>query len=102
MIKQEYLKGEDPCSEHYRWGAFHKFMKQNKFIDISSFQILYDLGENDANYAMGRAILFELVDRIDCPLELIDRVINTGDFTLSKHAEKRKAIRESITANKLS
>lgn len=48
---------------------------------------------------MGRAMLVDLIDRLDCPLELIDRAINTGDFTLSKHAVKRKAIRERITTN---
>jgi hypothetical protein len=101
LIKQEYLKGEDPFSEHYRWGAFHKFMKQNKSIDIASFYLLYDLGENDADPGMGRSILFDIINRIDCPLELIDRAIDTGDFTLSKHAVKRKAIRESISTNKL-
>ena len=77
-------------------------MNQNKSLEVSSFEVLYDLGEQDPDPGMGRAILFEIVDRLDCQLCLIDRAINTGDFTLSKHAAKRKAIRESIIANKLS
>jgi hypothetical protein len=38
-------------------------------------------------------MLFDIVKHSDCPIELIDRAIHEGDFTLAKHASKCKAIR---------
>jgi hypothetical protein len=92
-IKQKYLEGEDRCTEHYRWGAFNVFMQQNSKIDRESFSLLYDLGETDPDRMMGRSMLFDIVKHSDCPIELIDRAINEGAFTLPKHASECKAIR---------
>ncbi len=94
VIKKEYLKGEDVRSEHYRWGAFKDFFKKSSSIKQSLFYILYDIGKNDPDYAMGRAIIFDIIQHIDCPLELIKLATNDSDFTLAKHALKYQAIRE--------
>jgi hypothetical protein len=94
LIKEEYLKGEDHRTEHYRWGAFNTFLKTNVFLEKEKFEILYKLGKQDPDYAMGRSMIFDIIERLDCPLELINTVTNDSDTVLAKHALKCKAIRE--------
>ncbi|MEH2235304.1 hypothetical protein [Nostoc sp.] len=66
-IKKEYIKGEYQRTEHYRWGAFRAFLEANDFIPQEKFYILYKLGKNDPDYSMGRAMIFEIIKRLDCP-----------------------------------
>jgi hypothetical protein len=94
-IKKEYLKGEDRNAEHYRWGAFKAFIKKNDLIDTDKFYTIYGLAKNDPDYAMGRAMIFEISKRSDCPEKLIDTVIEDAvkksDKSLLNHALKCKA-----------
>jgi hypothetical protein len=92
-LNEEFLKGDDSNSEHYRWKAFRDFMSSNKVIEAKTFARLYQLGKNDADYFMGRAMIFDIVKRSDCPLELLEMVSNDEDAILAKHAIKHKSIR---------
>ncbi len=89
-IKKEYTTGEDKNTEHYRWYAFQKLMQANSVISQKIFYILYDIGKNDPDYSMGRAILFEILKRLDCPKKIIDIAIDDNDKVLAKHALKCK------------
>jgi hypothetical protein len=93
-IKKEYMKGEDRSTEHYRWGAFRAFLEANDFIPQEKFYRLYKLGKNDPDYSMGRAIIFEIIKRLDCPQELLDTAIGDSDITLARYALKRKSVRD--------
>lgn len=93
-IKKEYIKGEDHRTEHYRWGAFRAFLEGNNFIYPEIFYKLYNLGKNDPDYSMGRAMIFEIIKRLDCPQELLDTAIGDGDITLARYALKLKSIRD--------
>lgn len=92
-IKKEYIKGEDHRAEHHRWKAFRLFLQANDSIPEEKFNILYYIGKNDSDYSMGRAILFDILKRSDCPLELIDKTLNDNDVTLARHALKCKSKR---------
>ncbi|MGL5875678.1 MAG: hypothetical protein ACRC2R_25500 [Xenococcaceae cyanobacterium] len=94
LIKKEYLKGKDLRTEHYRWGVFNVFIKNSDFIVRDKFYKLYQLGKKDPDYAMGRAMIFELIARLDCPKELIDTATNDCDVTLAKYALKCQKSRE--------
>ena len=94
-IKQKYLKGEDTSTEHYRWWAFDDFLQKNKVISEKVFYQIYDLGKTDPDYAMGRAMRFDVIKRSDCPIELIDLATKDKDKALSKRASKLKSDRIS-------
>jgi hypothetical protein len=96
-IKKDYIAGEDRNGEHYRWRAFQEFLRANKIISQEAFYKLYDLGKNDPDYSMGRAMIFDLIKYLDCPQQLIEIAINDEDKTLVKHALKCKSFREKIT-----
>ena len=93
-VKKEYMKGEDHRTEHYRWGAYRSFIETNDFIPQEKLYILYKLGKNDPDYSMGRAIMFDIIKRLDCPQELIDAAIDDSDITLARYALKCKSIRD--------
>lgn len=95
LIKQEYLKGEDEATEHYRYGAFHAFMRSNKNITSAKFYILYKIGKGDLDYSMGRAIIFDIIKHSDCPKEIIEIATKDKDVTLAKHVLKYKIIRDN-------
>jgi hypothetical protein len=92
-ITKEYLKGEDTHTEHYKWCAFRDFMRSNSVIPKQIFHILYDIGKNDPDYAMGRSIIFDVIGRLDCPEEIIDMLIESEDKILAKRALKSKCDR---------
>lgn len=94
-IKQEYLKGEDASTEHYRWGAFKSFMQLGNSLSPQEFYALYEIGKNDPDYAMGRSIIFDIVEHLSCPEELIEMLTNDNDITLAKHALKYKSLRKT-------
>jgi hypothetical protein len=93
LISEEYSKGDDTRSEHYRWKTFKDFLKNKDLISRELFFLIYDLSISDPDYAMGRAMRFDLVKRPDCPLDLIEIAINDKDLTLSRHAQKCKSHR---------
>jgi hypothetical protein len=91
LIREEYSKGEDLNPEHYRWRVFKDFIANNNYIEREKFFLIYELGQNDPDYCMGRAMRFDLIKRLDCPQELIDIAINDSDKTLAKYASKYKS-----------
>jgi hypothetical protein len=95
LIKRQYVEGEDRRSEHYRWGAFQAFMRNNVLITKEVFHMLYELAKGDDDISMGRAMIFDIIKRLDCPQKLVDRAINDNDITLSRYALKCKTIRET-------
>ncbi|MEH2284699.1 MAG: hypothetical protein V7K90_25820 [Nostoc sp.] len=50
-IKEEYLKGEDENTEHYRWKAFHSFMQHNNLLSPEKFYMLYKIGKNEPDFS---------------------------------------------------
>ena len=90
QIKDKYLEGEDGSTEHYRWWAFTNFLQANHNLAQDKFYQIDNLGKNDPDFAMGRAIRISLMGHPNCPKELIDRAIANEEETLSKEALKIK------------
>jgi hypothetical protein len=95
MIVQSYNEAEDDAPEHYRWKAFKEFLRQNSFIPEERFWQIYELSLQDNDYAMARAMRFDLLQRGDCPLSLVEKAVNDSDHSLRKYALKQMNIRKS-------
>ena len=88
-LKERYLKGEDTSTEHYRWEAFVKFIKENKEnLTQEIIHKTYCLAKDDPDIAMGRSMIFRILDLDNCPDELIDLATKDEYKGLSKHAFK--------------
>lgn len=85
----DFQNGEDTNKEHYRWRAFTHYLKISKEIDGNNLRELYQLGEIDADYSMGIAIQVEILQRKDCPVDLINKALNSDEKTLVKVARRK-------------
>ncbi|MDJ0536713.1 MAG: hypothetical protein QNJ70_30200 [Xenococcaceae cyanobacterium MO_207.B15] len=51
------------------------------------------MSKKDPDYAMGRAMIFDIIKHINCPKEVIDLAIKDEDKALSRKASKIKEAR---------
>jgi hypothetical protein len=74
--------------EHQRWRAFVKFLEINKELSSEIFKQLYELGNNDPDEMMGGSMMKELLDRKDCPLDLLNYALESDRVFLVKTANR--------------
>ncbi|MDQ3686380.1 MAG: hypothetical protein M3430_12395 [Acidobacteriota bacterium] len=89
QIEAEWAKGDDRNTEHYRWRAFHDFIQSKETLDADTATALYDLGANDPDYAMGGAIMAEILWRKDCPKHLLESAATSERKHLRKIADRK-------------
>lgn len=97
-LRQEYEKDGTPeeyswrfyCfdDEHYRWGAFTRFLERNKNLPPETIKALYELGNNDPDDMMGGSMMQKILYRQDCPLELLEIASQSDRNFLVKSANK--------------
>jgi hypothetical protein len=63
QLETVWATGEDLNTEHYRWGAFHDFIKSKALLNEETANALYKLGENDPDVAMGGAMMAHVLCR---------------------------------------
>lgn len=86
-LVSEYEQSDDRNIEHYRWRAFKEFLKENKALPPETIFRLYGLGETDADWTMGGAMMRELLDRKDCPSQLLTTVLQSDRDFIVKAAQ---------------
>lgn len=74
--------------EHQRWRAFVKFLKKNNDLSAETFNQIFELGRNDPDKMMGGSIMKELLDRKDCPIELLETALKSDKDFLVKTANR--------------
>jgi hypothetical protein len=91
VFEEEWNKGEDQNSEHYRWRAFLNFLDSKRPLDADTVMALYDLGANDPDGAMAGSMMAAILRRKDCPVELLERASKSDQKFLRKIANERLA-----------
>lgn len=92
-----WADGTDVNLEHYRWSAFKQFLLANRTLTSTQFDHLWDLGRLDPDQAMGRAMLFEVILRRDCPRALLERAALSHDTALARKSQQVLARRFAPT-----
>lgn len=86
----DFQSGEDKNKEHYRWRVFTDYLKANKVIDENNLRELYRLGETDIDgYGMGMSMRIEILNRKECPADLINEALNSDEKPLIKVAKRK-------------
>jgi hypothetical protein len=91
VLEAKWTTGEDPNTEHYRWGAFLEFVDSRQFLDADTARALYKLGANDPDTTMGGAMMAHILRRQDCPKDLLESAAKCEESFLRKIANKRLA-----------
>lgn len=92
-----WTDGTDVNLEHYRWSAFKQFLHADRTLTSTQFDRLWDLGRSDPDQAMGRAMLFEVILRRDCPRALLQRAALSQDTALARKSQQVLATRFAPT-----
>ena len=74
--------------EHQRWRAFTKFLDRNKTLSPEIMRALYKIGSNDPDKMMGGAMMRKLLDRKDCPMDLLEIASQSDENFLVKAANE--------------
>jgi len=84
-----FQTSDDKNPEHYRYGAFRSYLANHRPLDPTTSLALYELGERDPDYSMGGAIMADIVNRSECPQEVLDRAMESGRSHLPKLVKKK-------------
>ena len=73
LAVREYRESDDQGDEHYRYGAFRRFLSQHPHLTPEQCEALFELGANDPDWTMGQSIMLDVLDRPECPGPLRQR-----------------------------
>lgn len=88
-LETKWLSGEDPSTEHYRWKAFVDFMEQHPSLEAEVLHRLYSLGQSDEDSSMGGAMMVEILNRKECPKDLIYLASESSEKFLRRVADRK-------------
>jgi hypothetical protein len=87
-LEKDYEASDDKYPEHYRWRAFKGFIEANTVLPPEIIKALYQLGNSDPDKTMGGSMMKAVIERQDCPLELLKTASESEESFLSKVANK--------------
>ena len=91
-LRAEWDRGEDRSPEHYRWRAFEQFLREERRpLDPEVVAALYQLGAEDADFAMGQAMMHRVVELPECPERVLVAAAASGERHLARAVERRRA-----------
>ncbi len=93
-----WAEGNDRNLEHYRWSAFRWFLQANTTLTTAQFDRLWELGCADTDQTMGCSMLFELIQRRDCPKALLEQAALSQHTALIRKSHQLLSIRFPNTA----
>jgi len=89
-LGREYETGEDPNTEHYRYGAFMEYLREHRPLSPAMAEALYELGARDPDHAMGSAMMHQIAELPECPPEVLENAARSGKKHLIRLVEKRR------------
>lgn len=96
LTVENFRRSDDDGDEHWRYGAFMHFLRQNPTLTPDQCEGLFWLGAADPDWCMGQSIMLQVIDRPECP----DRVLELaavhertkryhGGYVAGRHATVR-------------
>lgn len=89
-----YEAGDDESSEHYRFGAFRRYLREHRPLSEAMSDALYDLGASDPDVAMGGSMMADIVSLPECPETVLDKAVASRQKHLVKLVERRRLLAE--------
>jgi len=88
-LLKEFISGVDPNPEHYRWRIFDAFIQSKAHLTDDLMRQLYHLGEVDADFSMGQSMMVAILQRADCPKDILLQAVNSDRPILRKLAKSK-------------
>ena len=90
QIKVFWEQDDDRNAEHYRYGAFCRFMQSQHPLSREIAAKLYALGNCDPDSLMGGSMMAAILRRPECPRELLAAAAASGRKHLVKIAREER------------
>lgn len=87
--RAEWDKGHDYNTEHYRYGAFREFLAKHRPLTPELAVALYELGAADPDWAMGGAMMADIIRLSEGPRSGLDSAQASGRKHLVRLVERR-------------
>jgi hypothetical protein len=93
-LGREYQVSEDKCTEHYRYRVFCNYLDSHRPLPPAMADALYELGREDPNQGMGGAMMRDIVSLKECPADVLEKALASGESHLVKAVRGRKLLAE--------
>jgi hypothetical protein len=88
-LEAEWNEGVDDNPEHYRYWAFREFLKTHSPLPPETTLDLFKLGDSDPDWAMGGAMMADILRLPECPAEVIQAAMLSGRKHLVRIVSRR-------------
>jgi len=89
-----YESSDDQNSEHYRYGAFRRYLREHRPLSADMVDALYELGEADPDGAMGGSMMADILYLRECPESIFEKAAASDRKHLIKIVERRRLFAE--------
>jgi hypothetical protein len=93
-LGHEYELSEDKNTEHYRYRVFRQYLASHMPLSSSMADALYELGKEDPDHVMGGAMKHDIVGLKECPDNVLEKALASGENHLVKAVRGKKLLAE--------
>lgn len=93
-LGQEYKASDDKSTEHYRYRVFRNYLDSHRPLSPAIADALYELGKEDPDQGVGRAMMREIVRLKECPDNVLEKASASGENHLVNAVRGRKLLAE--------
>ena len=93
-LGQRYETSGDKNTEHYRYQVFRDYLASHRPLSPSMAEALYELGQVDSDTAMGGAMMREIVELSECPANVEEQALASGEKYLVKVVKRKRMLAE--------
>lgn len=93
-LGHRYETSGDRNDEHYRYKVFRDYLASHRPLPPAMAQALYELGQVDPDTGMGGAMMCEIVGLPECPSNVLEKALASGEQQLIKLVRRKKLLAE--------
>jgi hypothetical protein len=94
QIGAAFETSDDKNDEHYRYGAFLRFLRKHRPVSMEMAEALYDLGDSDPDYGMGGSIMHQIVILPECPEVVKEKALLSDRKHLVRIVQRERLVSE--------
>lgn len=93
-LGQSYETSGDRNAEHYRYKVFQDYLASHRPLSPQMAEALYELGQVDPDMAMGGAMMCDIIGLPECPPDVLEKALASGEQHLIKLVGRKKLLAE--------
>lgn len=91
-LGREFTRNEPQPTEHFRYHVFREYLASHRPLPPAMAVVLYELGKQDPDGSMGRAMMYDIVELPECPETVRNWAAASGEKPLVRLVRRRRAL----------